>query len=814
MIGTRAWKAVFATCLSLFYILNTVHAQLEVTAEVSPSTVWLHKENPSLSVFVECRINGTTQDGTVISGTIYYPDSTPMGSLGPTEAAAYNYSFYLGSDYQVGEYRVDVECEYGNYTNSTTKRFETKRLSLEIIDTDQKEVYKGGELEFDAVFKKYDKNHVDGEVIVPSQDTFSVYLVDGSEVQLDLISSIMVGDKQRIRASIPFSGPPEEGIYSLKLIGKDPESGEKSLPAVKQNFVKVNRALRMSVDDHVKCSAGTSCKKNILAHITYYAGSLDDFSTNNFDAVVMPANKPASIESVTCSESSKTCSLSVLMPTLDPGTYTLGITARANDHEDTVWIPLDVLLFIDGRILDASGGVVSATFSFEGNGTLVKSSTDALGKYSLSVLPGYYDAELKFPGVTVEFSHVRITEETVSGFGGDMIRYDSFIGSTGVEGIKVAKIVVLEFALPFEQAVVRIPYDDSKVFDETELEVYACHKWNFGARRCVGEWKKIESNIYTVRNMIEFNTTKLSAFIVGERKFLYFYTLDVSKEEINMGETVSVSGKILDSDGNPVNNARVSISLPEAGKKTSTVTMKDGIFHGTITTPYKEGIFNLIITVEKDPYIPGNESRALRVKKSKQISLILPEVADAFIDKPSDVEFSILNSGQTNLSDVRISISGIPAEWYELSPARIDKLGRSEEKKVVMRLTFTSEDCGDKCDQYHLVTVNVKAKTESGEELSKGGSFTLKFSLPPESSDESKRTFSRFPTINFPSITGLVTMPNVSRNTWLTLSLILMVGFAILWKKTRRSQVNKLPRSRISSRMKRIKLEIRKQYRK
>jgi len=750
----------------LLISINYGYAQLEVSfKDLSPSVIWLHESAPkSLLISVECKLNNTPLPNATVLGTIYggpgLPEITNFQLIhDDVQTGIYKYSLSLDESHPIGEYKAVVSCDYENYTKSTAETyFETKKLTLEIVGEDQIEAYKGGELELDVIFKKYDKTHQNGALITPSRNSFSVYVVSqDTETQLNLAEDVdpwkTQDNTQRIRVLIPLSDPPKSGrIYTLKVVGE--EEGI-SLSSQRENFIKINSALKMKINDKIKCQIDSVCKKDLIADVIYYGGSINTFTKDNFHAVIVPEDRVINIDGITCTKSTETCKLTLTIPNLEAGSYQIGIKVKADGYEYTEWVPLDIVLSLSGEILDATGGTVSSilTLENEDTGKVEQITTDSFGKYSIDVLPGNYKIELKFPGLIAKLHNVSLNEDTISSFGGNSIRYDTFSGFTGIKGLKVAKIVVLEFALPFKDGSISIPYDDSKVYDETKLEVYVCHNWNFGARTCAGSWEKLQSNIHTTRNMVEFNINELSAFIIGERKSLHFHTLSVNKEECHLGETLFLTGKVLDSDGQEVDEVLIKFSFPTFNISSLTITTGDGVFNGVITTPFKEGVHRLVVTAEKDPFISANNSKMIRLTKSQDISLIVPDMGTAFLNKPSDIEFSVINTGQVNLTDVRLYISGISNEWYELTPIKINSLGINEEKKVNMKLLFTSEKCGEKCDQYYLVNVNVKAKTESGDEIEKGQSFTLKILLPQEPEKKGTSIFSR--------ITGKVTLTSV-----------------------------------------------------
>ncbi|HDM05820.1 MAG TPA: carboxypeptidase regulatory-like domain-containing protein [Candidatus Aenigmarchaeota archaeon] len=592
-----------------------------------------------------------------------------------------------------------------------------------------------------------------------------------------------------------------QGFYDLRVVA---DFMQGKIEKVERESVKVMQPLFIQdayFDDDNTCNSNEICSKTIILDLLYSGKKEFDSEDFDFSVYVNELEKKVGVDQVICTQASKasasvSCVLSVNFPALDPGSYTIDVslTSKLEPYlKDERVLYLDVVISLSGTLMDATGGIIhGAKLTFENleTGEIYSRTTDALGKYSVDLLPGRYNVLLEFSNLRADLKDVKINKDTLGDIGGELIKYDSFGASGVIEGFKVTKVVVLEFGLPFEKAYLVIPYDDRYVYDENQLKVFECKNWNFGARRCVGNWSEVDSKVYPTRNRVEFNVSSLSAFVLGEKKQLSFYTLSLNKEEVNMGDTIVITGKVVDSEGKGVEGVNLEFSFPDFGINSSTITTTGGVFSGTITAPYKDGVFKLVVRANKGPYSPAVEEKPIKVTKKGDFSIILPDVVNVILDQPQEINLTLVNSGQLDLEKIKIRVSGISTDFFNLIPPEINLLKPNEQKKITMRFMFTSENCGEKCSQYYLVSLGVEATTSLGEKISKGGSFTVKL-LPPQKPEEKEEGQLN---LKLPSLTGLFVLPkslNNQTNLMIVVAVILLVVAVISKMKIPRRREGK-----------------------
>ncbi len=783
-------KAGLTFFLALTLVLNSVSAQvLEVSdININPSIVWL-SEDPRVTISAKCIYNGSPISDADARVEIQSPTGLTIPGYLWYSGGRYSYNYDLLGFSEIGTYTVTITCEYNGYTDTGKKTFRVREMVLNIVDEGSEiSVYMGDVIEIKVDFR------VDGSLVSLPKDDFRIYI---GEEEIEPISVIGTGSYQKINADLCPSGNIEscmnklpEGLYDLEITAH--YSSDKRVTSKVKNYVRVNSPLKIDfAQNEVECVMGRICSPEIKFDVIFPKGDVSDLTEDNVDVRIL-GNKVFErvyIESMGCDKQSGSCTVKVNIPSnLQPGSYDLFLSLKKKfgdsyyTRED--YIPLQVVLRLSGVMEDAAGNVVGTviTLTNEKTGQAITGSTDHSGRYSLDILPGEYSMEIRFGGTIARFNNITISsEDFLLGLAGNLIRYDAgHLNSGSPPGVRVIKVMAVEFALPFSSAWFYVPYDSSMVNgDENDLRVYKCDNWNFEKGFCTGEWKEINADVHTIRNAVEFNVDSTSAFIIGEQRALYLRNVEIDKERVFIGDTVVVNGKVMDTDGNSVEGARVRLSFPEFGITSSDTSTTGGFFRVTISAPYTEGYPDLVIAAMKSSYAPCNTTMTVGVDRKKDISIFdVPEMVEVKFNEPTNINFKVFNSGQINLTQIiYLSVSGIPLDWYRLSPVQIDELDINEQKEANLSITLTPELCGDTCSQFSLVNIGAES-----EEVSDVVSFTLKIASPVNqtstvSEEEPGGVF------HLPDVTGFtLALPSVS-NSYLPLTVIIILLILIVNKK-------------------------------
>ncbi|MFB6075515.1 MAG: carboxypeptidase regulatory-like domain-containing protein [Candidatus Aenigmatarchaeota archaeon] len=438
--------------------------------------------------------------------------------------------------------------------------------------------------------------------------------------------------------------------------------------------------------------------------------------------------KDISFSEITCTkESSETyaCEVPISIPDKNPGSYDLKLRGNFKSYSDTVTKNVDFTIPVEGILTFANGQVVDAELQFRNEETGKWYSTETnsgTGKYSLSLLPGEYMIKIKTPEVQkIIIEDVHFDSRSTMITENSPIKMDSFKGGDKIIGINPVKLFVLEFGLEFDEADIWVQYDDTKVSgSENNLELYGCHEWNYGQRKCTGKWKTIPFNINTVTNVINFNTTEFSSYVIGNKKSLGL-EVSLGGDEFFIGNPISFTGTVVDSDGDPIKNAEVTYEIEDTNISGKTYTDERGSFVGTgLKAPNDVGVYTIKIGAEKNPYVSIEATENIKVTKEKDFSLTVPDKVKLNLGENEKSQVTVVNSGQINFSSMSISLKGVPTNWYSVVPMTINKLEPGQSEKVNINFNVPKKACEEKCELYHFIDVIVK-----GEDIEKTASFTM-----------------------------------------------------------------------------------------
>ena len=342
--------------------------------------------------------------------------------------------------------------------------------------------------------------------------------------------------------------------------------------------------------------------------------------------------------------------IKITMPDKDPGKHTLKIILSYNGYTANKIIPINYVITASGKIVDINGKGVSGIRIFLNNALKFTTSTD--GTYSGNILPGIYDMKIELPHSTLYLNDVDIESFN------DPIKY--YYLTTDVFGIKSYGLFIYDVSLPFSNARIIMNYDWTKVPDEKELRVYKCDEWNPVKKVCNSEWEEQTAEIKSGTATVE--TASLSAYVIGIRKVLSV-NFGLDKDVYNLNSPVKIDG-IVEEGTTPIDNATVKIFLN--GNLVSSTQSNNGVFRVEFLAPDKEGNYTLLVTAEKQPYMICNNTRILVVKKSKEIALMIPDPVRVKQGENKTVNFLIINVGQSDVSNISVSLDGLPTDYYRI----------------------------------------------------------------------------------------------------------------------------------------------------
>jgi hypothetical protein len=285
--------------------------------------------------------------------------------------------------------------------------------------------------------------------------------------------------------------------------------------------------------------------------------------------------------------------------------------------------------------------------------------------------------------------------------------------SVPIKGLRVYGFYIFEFSGDYSSVILDLRYSKMNVEDEDNMKVFYCSNWNFASNSCNSNWKTLDFTLDKINSKVSLNLDHLSAFVIG-REVSLKVACSINKNSFYINETASISCLVEDEDGNAVENA--SITLNFKGKVVNGKTDANGIFNYEYLVD-RGGSFNVSVFAYKNPYLNASNYFAFSAEKKKEIFISFPDLVKAEVGTNTTLEFSILNTGQADLTNLQIYFEDLPFN-YIISQDYLDKISVGERKNFTLTI-FIPENAS-------VATYSPKIKVVSKElEASKNFGLTL-----------------------------------------------------------------------------------------
>ncbi|MCK5176839.1 MAG: hypothetical protein KAQ92_03885, partial [Candidatus Aenigmarchaeota archaeon] len=400
-------------------------------------------------------------------------------------------------------------------------------------------------------------------------------------------------------------------------------------------------------------------------------------------------------------------------------------------NEISLNIPVEIASEFGGTVKKKDGVVVSTTLEIRKTGFYRKLKTNTKGEFS-TILPfGTYDIKFVFEDNTespvvmkIEGALFEKTETSVK-FAKNSITYDNINSAEtdiDLNGMRVANMIVFQFALPFDNAEIQTYYDASKIYNEENIAVFRCSNWNNGAQNCISGFKEISDITKNINSdFVIIQSTGLGSFIISSIDSLKVELNKLNKNYLSQEDMV-FEGIVLDLESKVLDKATVHYYIKNTNIAGKTETNEDGSFEAIFEAPKKSGIYRLYYYADKSPFFPSNnESTTFEVLQKPDMEVTLPSSDSLKIipDQKTNLDFIIKNNGDMTLNDIRIDIEcdGLrEKEDYNYYPKTLDKLSTGSEEKITFFIELKNELCelyGCKTVYSCGLTIESKEKTVS-----------------------------------------------------------------------------------------------------
>jgi hypothetical protein len=726
-------KKIMLFLLTLVLIQTVAYAMPVINiVSINPQQLWIGE---STVVTANCYDNENKTITSVYSETsgpgIILPRLDFSGSGGLYIGDYSQFKSYLN---RVGDYYVTVFCNNSeDQSASASTSFTISKLTNQITYADSTG-YMEDEVEMDMIVKK-------DLAVLTSGVSFNVTFNDqATQLKIPPAYDIVKGWILKINP------PSSEGQYNLKVYAYYDRANTSNTTSV--SIVK-------KIDFEIVGISNSWVRggENITISLRARDGnSVIDLNKNILSVQIASTN----LEILSLDRNGDMYDVLVTTPIISAGTFEVKANLNYQGNVYTNKENIYYVVNVNGEITDDNNKVINTQLRFlSGSVEKLKLYTDSSGYYSGTLPPGVYDVQLTFPQSTLYLMGVSLNDFN------DPIKY-FYSTDAVVPGIRNSGLFSYEVALTYTQADITMSYNEKNLVDEDNIIVLKCSNWNSGRKICNSNWFEIGADVDTVRNLAKANLSSLSAFVIGERKAIdVSFNLDSTNYYI--GSPIKVRGFVRDVDGDPVSNATVKAKIKNTDYKSSITSDKNGVFSFDFKAPDIEGTYNIDISAEESPYLSFSGSKSFDVMMSRTVEIMLSDTVKLKQGQSVAQEFSIANTGQADLTNLKLSLTGLPESYYNMTKF-VEKLNKNEEDKLYIYFNIP-ENAEKKTTSVTLEVSNDQIKQEKIFGLTVVGSNDIIVNTTPS---------------------GRFVMPTIDSNvTYIAVFAIASFSVAVILKKLR-----------------------------
>ncbi|VVB60831.1 Carboxypeptidase regulatory-like domain protein [uncultured archaeon] len=641
------------------------HAILVINnLSVEKPNIWL---GDTSTVYLNCidNVSSVSSVYAYITSTTFFQNST----FQPSGGGRYFFSIITPTQFnKVGSFNITAYCTnaLGENANSSTN-FTVSNLSMEISSMTSP-VYIGDSAEIDVAVKEGDN------FLIPPQDvpSFDVSL-DGVSISTSSHWEPAKGWVLNFDTKALASGTHTISItarYSSTQIAAS--SSINILPAVDFSVSDIDKTW-ISAGDEVTASLKAADHGNPLQMKTGYLS----IQVDSTSVAITDLSPSATVSGGYAAK--------FIAPSMSAGAHTLKVFFNYGNASGSYPKNIIYVIPVSGNIFAGSEKTAPVQIRFVSGDTDKTVRTDSAGAYSILLPPSTYNVQI-IDGSTI----LDIYGAKINSFD-DAIKYQA-LASGIARGIQGAGIFFYGIAFDYSSARLRMPYDQSRINDESTLRAYVCPNWNSGKKECPSEWKETDSKIDTVRKTASINISSLNAaYIIGSPDSVSVEA-SLQKDTYNIDDKIAISGISLDGSRATVPDATIAASIEGTPIRASVQSNAQGVFSLEIQPPASEGNYSIVLDVSKSPYLPSQKRLNVAITKTRDVSIIGPDTVRLGAGESSEAQFRIVNAGQSDLSNLLVSIKGVPSNYYQILPTdAINSIKAGEEKTATIRFNIPAD---------------------------------------------------------------------------------------------------------------------------
>ena len=129
---------------------------------------------------------------------------------------------------------------------------------------------------------------------------------------------------------------------------------------------------------------------------------------------------------------------------------------------------------------------------------------------------------------------------------------------------------------------------------------------NVIGEKSLSDYGTYESEVTSASESVDSRTR--TVFTVSMEVTQSILSLSASPSTINLGESVTLSGSLLDTDSSPISGASVKVYMVDSSTPVTLTTGNDGSFSTTVTPDVGGEVAYYAVYDGDDPYLPGRSS--------------------------------------------------------------------------------------------------------------------------------------------------------------------------------------------------------------
>lgn len=391
-----------------------------------------------------------------------------------------------------------------------------------------------------------------------------------------------------------------------------------------------------------------------------------------------------------------------------------------------------------GLILNADGNGVKTFMELRGDDTTQNVESTSDGFFSTEINQNSYNLDAQFYDTTDDTSATPDAEASLNeitldnadlGPGRSAINFHYWNNpETSIEGLKPVNMMATKFGYPIEGGIneLRMSFDSGEL-NPDDMKVYQCGEWNFEGEDCMSSWNQISNdnlgiNYATWEAIIDGNAVNeydaegdnilMGAYVIGTSSDLQLQqSISLESTDLTYNQGIGTSGVLVDETGDRVEDAKVTLSLKGTDQEWNTTTDSTGTFQFDNKVKAEPGNYVLELEAEKAPYnsFSTESSATVQVSYEKGIETEAPADQSIKQGEPTSVEFDVTNTGQTEVENLDVSVSGVKSQFIK-SVNSVQTIESGDTETVTVHLELPEDYCSSRC--YPELNADIEGEAE------------------------------------------------------------------------------------------------------